>query len=226
MIVCLGCLKEKRLKNGYCTKCIKDVFDGVVPLDLDFDKKEFYIQRDKLASRMSISGVQDKVSLKFEKNKLVTTSTMGKYILKPIPNTSHIKNELDVVHNEHLSMLISQEIFKINTAKCALVKFKDGEIAYITKRFDYEVETNLKYDQEDFASILDVSSASHGSNYKYDSKTYLDCANAIKMNVSASVVVLEDFFKRILLNYLVYYFYFYSLIQLIHKVLLHHLPGI
>ena len=76
-------------------------------------------------------------------------------------------------------------------------------MAYITKRFDYELSSDLKYDQEDFASILDVSSAKNGANYKYDAKTYIDCANAIKLNVSASVVVLEDFFKRILLNYLI-----------------------
>jgi len=203
MTVCLGCLKEKKLKNSYCTKCIKNVFDGVVPLPLDFGKKEFYVQRNELAPRMSMSGVQDKISLKFEKNKLVTTAINGRYILKPIPTSSHIKNESDVVYNEHLSMLISQEIFKINTAKCALIQFNDGEMAYITKRFDYEDETGLKYDQEDFASILDVSSASHGANYKYEAKTYLDCANAIKMNVPASVITLEDFFKRILLNYLI-----------------------
>jgi serine/threonine-protein kinase HipA len=203
MSICLGCLKEKKLKNVYCVKCIKDIFDGIIPLNLDFNKKEFYIQRKKLAPRMSISGVQDKISLKFENNTLITTATNGKYILKPIPSSSHIKNKDDVIFNEHLSMLISKEILKIPTASCGLIKFNDGEMAYITKRFDYELSSDLKYDQEDFASILDVSSAKNGANYKYDAKTYTDCANAIKLNVSASVVVLEDFFKRILLNYLI-----------------------
>ena len=190
MSICLGCLKDKKLNNNYCVKCIKELFDGIVPKELDFDKNEFYIQRDKLASRMSISGVQDKISLKFENSTLITTATNGRYILKPIPSSSHIKNKDDVIFNEHLSMLISKEIFKIPTASCGLIKFNDGEMAYITKRFDYELSSDLKYDQEDFASILDVSSAKDG-------------ANAIKLNVSASVVVLEDFFKRILLNYLI-----------------------
>lgn len=200
---CLACLKDKRLKNNYCSKCIKEVFDGIIPNPLDFDKQEFYIQRNELAPRMSISGVQDKISLKFENNDLVTTAVNGKYILKPIPNSYQIKNEKDVVFNEHLSMLISKEIFKINTASCALIKFKDDELAYITKRFDYEQDSTLKYDQEDFASILDVNSAKDGTDYKYEAKTYIDCANAIKLNVSASIVVIEDFFKRILLNYLI-----------------------
>ncbi|MEA3353176.1 MAG: HipA domain-containing protein [Campylobacterota bacterium] len=199
---CYGCLKDKRLKNGYCTKCIKELFDSIEPEPLDFDKSEFYVQRRKLAERMSISGVQDKISLKFEKNKLVATATEGKYILKPVPNSHQVEFEEDVVFNEHVSMLISKEIFKIDTASCAVIPFKDGELAYITKRFDNE-EDGLKCDQEDFASVLDVNSSKDGKDYKYDAKTYLDCANAIKLHVPASVVVLEDFFKRLILNYLI-----------------------
>ncbi len=202
MKICLGCLEDKKLKGGYCAKCIKEVFDGITPKPLAFDKNEFYIQRRALAPRMSISGVQDKISLKFEDKKLITTATNGKYILKPIPTSHQIKNQDDVVFNEHLSMLISKNIFKINTALCALISFSDGEMAYITKRFDYTPD-GLKYDQEDFASVLDTNSAKDGANYKYDAKTYLDCVNAIKLKVPASIVALEDFFKRIVLNYLI-----------------------
>ena len=200
---CIGCLNDRKLKGDYCSRCIKDVFDGIVPNKLTFNKKEFYIQRNELAQRMSISGVQDKISLKFENKNLLATATDGKFILKPMPSANQIKHEKDVVFNEHLSMLISKNIFKINTALCALIKFKDGEMAYITKRFDYDTDSGLKYDQEDFASVLDVNSAKDGANYKYDARNYIDCANAIKMHVSASAVALEDFFKRILINYLI-----------------------
>lgn len=202
MPICHGCLENKKLTQNYCAKCIKEVFDFVVPKPLEFDKNEFYAQRTKLAPRMSISGVQDKISLKFEGTKLVTTALDGKYILKPIPTSKQIKYQEDIVFNEHLSMLISKNIFKINTASCALISFSDGEMAYITKRFDY-MPNGLKFDQEDFASVLNVTSAKDGPNYKYDSKSYLDCANAIKLKAPASIVVLEDFFKRIVLNYLI-----------------------
>jgi len=202
MKVCLGCLEDKKLHSGYCTKCIKEVFDGTTPKPLSFDKNEFYIQRRELAPRMSISGVQDKISLKFENKELVATAINGKYILKPVPSSPQIKNQEDVVFNEHLSMLISKKIFKINTAACALISFSDGEMAYITKRFDY-TSNGLKYDQEDFASILDVNSVKDGANYKYDAKNYLDCANAIKLKVPTAIIALEDFFKRIILNYLI-----------------------
>ncbi|MFK2822177.1 type II toxin-antitoxin system HipA family toxin [Arcobacter sp. YIC-80] len=200
---CYACLEEKKLKSQfYCKKCIDEVFGGVTPEPLDFDKKDFYIQRNELAHRMSISGVEDKLSLTFNDNRLKVTATNGSYILKPVPMSHQIKNQEDVAANEHLSMLISKKIFKIDTANCAVIPFRDGELAYITKRFDY-TKDGTKYDQEDFASILDVNSAKDGADYKYDAKTYLDCANAIKLNVPASIVTLEDFFKRILLNYLI-----------------------
>ncbi len=201
---CLACLEtNKKLKNNYCSKCIKELFDGIIPNPLKFNKVEFIEKRVELSSRMSISGVQDKISLKLEKKDLIPTASEGKYILKPISNgDGHIKNEKDIVANEHLSMLISKNIFKIPTAFCGLIKFSDEEFAYIVKRFDYD-KMGLKYDQEDFASVLGFSSVNYGENYKYDACSYLDCAKMIKNYILTHKIALEDFFKRIILNYLI-----------------------
>ena len=201
---CLGCLAtNKKLTNNYCSKCIKELFDGTTPNPLNFDRVEFTKKRAELSSRMSISGVQDKISLTFEKKDLIPTATNGKYILKPITSgDGHIQNEKDIVANEHISMLISKNIFNIPTATCGLIQFSDKELAYITKRFDYD-ETGIKYDQEDFAGVLEVSPVTHGENYKYDVCSYLDCARMIKKHVATSIVSIEDFFKRIILNYLI-----------------------
>ena len=199
---CLGCLAtNKKLTNNYCSKCIKELFDGTTPNPLNFDRVEFTKKRAELSSRMSISGVQDKISLTFEKKDLVPTVSNGKYILKPITSgDGHIQNEKDIVANEHISMLISKNIFNIPTATCGLIEFSDKELAYITKRFDYD-ETGIKYDQEDFAGVLEISPFTHGENYKYDACSYLDCARMIKKHVATSIVSIEDFFKRIILNY-------------------------
>lgn len=201
--ICHGCLKEtKSLKNNYCSSCIKELFSNTVPNKLNFNKKEFLNIRTKLSHRMSISGVQDKISLKFEANDLIPTVTDGRYILKPVPTIEQVKNENDIVANEHISMIISKQVFKINTASCGVIKFSDEELAYITKRFDY-LEDNRKYDQEDFAALLNVSSYSHGKNYKYDAANYLECGLMIKKYVAASKIAIEDFFKRIVLNYII-----------------------
>lgn len=202
METCYGCLQTKKLKNNYCTKCVKEIFGGIIPNKLNFDKKEFYVQRKKFANRMSMSGVQDKISLRFEGNDLVPTGENGEYILKPIPIHSGVEQEHDLPANEHLSMLISKNIFKIKTAECAVIKFSDGELAYITKRFDYAAN-GQKFDQEDFASILGVSSEKDGDDYKYNAKNYVDLARAVKTHVPAAPVSIESLFKRVLLNYLI-----------------------
>ena len=204
MSKCYGCLEDKTLKDNYCSSCIKELFSGIVPKPLSFDREEFYIARKNLASRMSISGVQDKISLSFENKELKPTATDGKYILKPVPrNSDELDNKEDVIYNEHVSMLISKKVFKLNTAACGIIKFSDGGNAYITKRFDYDWKTGLKYDQEDFASILEVTSSTHGADYKYTAKSYLDCGLAIKRFVAASIPATEEFFKRVVLNYLI-----------------------
>lgn len=202
-MICYGCLEDKKLKNNYCPKCLKSLFGGVSPKPLDFDKAQFYQTREELAEKMSISGVQDKISLALDNDSLKPVAVNGKYILKPVPKNGRGMDGIDdIAANEHLSMIISKEVFKIKTADCALIKFSDGELAYITKRFDY-TSNGKKYDQEDFASVLGVTPAKDGANYKYDSKSYVDCANAIKRYVPASIPAIEDFFKRILLNYLI-----------------------
>ena len=156
---------------------------------------------------MSISGVQDKISLKFGSNgELESTAANGIYILKPIPIAEDVNMAKDIVANEHLSMLLSRELFKLPTALSALIEFSDGEKAYITRRFDYSGEekngTLIKSDQEDFASILDHTSDTNGKNYKYES-SYEACAKAIKEVVPAYMPALEDFYRRVLFNYLI-----------------------
>ena len=203
---CFGCTKMIT-RGHYCNKCRSNLFDGQKIVPLKFDKKEFYRKRRELADRMSISGVQDKISLKFgSKGELEPTAKDGTYILKPIPIAEDVNRSEDIVANEHISMLLSREVFKIPTALSALIEFSDGEKAYITRRFDYSGEeksgTLIKSDQEDFASILDRTSDTNGKNYKYES-SYEACASAIKRFVPAYVPTLEDFYKRILFNYLI-----------------------
>jgi serine/threonine-protein kinase HipA len=185
----------------YCPKCSKELFDGKKVSALIFDKQEFYQKRKEYAKRISISGVQDKLSLTFDdKGTLITTDVEGHYILKPAPSEEQIEKSHDICANEHLSMQISKQIFKIPTASSALIPFSTGELAYITRRFDY-TKDGQKLDQEDFAAVLEHTSDTQGRNYKYES-SYEACAKAIQMYVPASIPALEDFYKRVVVNYL------------------------
>jgi len=197
---CHSCMRKST--KLYCSKCLVELFDGKKIGSLSFDKKEFYKKRKEFAKRISISGVQDKISLKFDdSDELVITDTQGHYILKPAPGSEQLECEYDICANEHLSMQISKQIFKIPTASSALIPFCNGELAYITKRFDY-ASNGDKLDQEDFASVLEHTSETQGRNYKYES-SYEACAKAIKSYVSASLPTIEDFYTRVVVNYLI-----------------------
>ena len=205
---CYSCLKTIKSGSSYCTSCLKTLFDGRKIKPLDLDKTEFYEIKKQMTNRISLSGVQDKISLRYgDNNDLVPTNTDGRFILKPIPKDHASATHLeDIVANEHLSMQISSQIFKIPTALNGLIEFKDGELAYITKRFDYSVSTTqteiIKLDQEDFASVLQYTQDSAGDDYKYES-SYEECANGLEKTVAASIPALEDFYKRVILNYLI-----------------------
>jgi len=196
---CLGCFVLT--KEVYCKKCKKALFDNQkISTILDFDKKEFLSATVALSEQMSISGVQDKISLKIEDEKLVPTSTEGTYLLKPIPLMEYGELLEDVAKNEHFTMQLAEQVFGLETAKNALIAFSDGELAYITKRFD-RVD-GMKIKQEDFSSLSGYTEQSHGKNYKYD-YSYEEMGGLMKKYLPSYRVEVLKFFKQVLFNYMV-----------------------
>lgn len=198
---CPGCYKKIE-KNEYCLSCRKKLFDGKrVSTVLEFDKPnaENISMYNEHSKRMSISGVQLKYSLKLVLNKLELYEKNGQYIIKPIPTADHLEMMDDAPENEHLTMQIASQIFNIKTAHNALIYFKDGPPAYITKRFDVKGD-GTKYIQEDFAQITNRTKETHGESYKYEG-SYLEIGELIKKFVPASMIAIEHFFKLVLFNY-------------------------
>jgi serine/threonine-protein kinase HipA len=199
---CQGCLKDAGAET-LCKKCRKELFDGEkISLQLDFalptnDGNEELI---KNAQKISISGVQIKYSLKRENGKLVLTESGGEYILKPIPIGTFQRLD-QVPANEHLTMQIARQVFKMNTAACALVFFNDGLTpAYLTRRFDVKKD-GLRSQQEDFAQLAELNEHNGGKTFKYD-YSYEQAAELIKKYVATYPIELENFFKLVLFNYL------------------------
>ncbi len=169
---------------------------------LSFDKIKFDQIRRETGERISFSGVQNKISLSINSGgELIPTQSYGRYILKPYPTSGELFNAEDVVANEQLSMYLSEHVFKINTAKRAVIPFSDGELAYLTKRFDY-AEDGKKIPQEDFASILAYSKNSKGDNFKFEG-SYELCAEKIREIIPVPLKDIEEFYRRILFNYLI-----------------------
>jgi serine/threonine-protein kinase HipA len=150
-------------------------------------------------TKISISGVQDKYSLLLKKGKLQLTDIGGTYILKPKPHSlEHVEY---VPINEHVTMTIARTIFKLDVAKCGLVLFANKEPAYITKRFDV-LPNQQRCLKEDFASVLQRTSNTHGKSFKYDA-SYLDLFTAIDKYLPANMLEKEKLFKLILFNYII-----------------------
>jgi len=198
---CYGCYKEN--VEGYCSSCRKKLFDGKKVshiLSFDTPKADNLPEYQERTKRLSISGVQLKYSLRLEKKELQLTEKGGHYILKPIPPTTLIVKHDQAQENEHLTMQIASQLFKIPVAENALIYFKDGAPAYITRRFDVKPDGSKNL-QEDFAQISGKSKKKDGENYKYDG-TYEDIGMLIKEKVGAALPVLESFFRRVLFNYI------------------------
>ncbi len=199
---CKGCYIES--KQDYCLNCRKKLFNKLkVPAVLNFDAPKdgnlhFFQEQSK---KLSISGVQLKYSMKLNGNQLDLCDKGGEYILKPIPMARQLQALKSAPENEHLTMQIAEQIFNINTAANGLIHFKDGQPAYITKRFDV-VQDGRKYLQEDFAQLLSKSKQTHGEAFKYEG-SYEEIGNLIKRFVAANIPALEKFFQLVVFNYII-----------------------
>jgi serine/threonine-protein kinase HipA len=188
--------------STFCKKCRTQLFDGQnVSPTLPFARPVYdQTRRASTSERLSISGVQTKISLALVEGRLKMVSSGGRYILKPIPRGDF--ERLNVVPiNEHLTMQIARQVFDIDVAANALVHFADGEPAYLTRRFDVQPYGG-KWLQEDFAQVAGRTEESHGRNYKYNF-SYEEIGSLIRQHVAAYRVDLERFFTLVIFNYLV-----------------------
>ena len=186
------------LRNMFFGKKVSHILDFDPP-DVSEEVAEKFRQNSKT---ISISGAQFKQSLVLEKNKLRLTQPgeSGQYILKPVPIRPPFGKQEELPANEHLTMQIAKQVYNINTAECALIFFRNGEPAYITKRFDYNTE-GVKIAQEDFASLFGFARGKDGEEYK-NQGSYEDITRTVKSHVSAYAVEAEKYYERIVFNYL------------------------
>lgn len=205
------CVCPSTLQEGFTTyspAARKLLFDGkAVSHILDFDSpnndssdNESYL---KNVGRISLSGVQPKASLVLHSDKLTKPSIneRGAYILKPAPTSYALLDRKYCPANEHLTMQIASQVYQIETAVNALCFFRDGEAAYLCRRFDVGPE-GQKYQQEDFASLSGLTNANGGSDFKYSNLSYEECADIIRKYVKAAPVEILKFFRLVVFNYL------------------------
>lgn len=200
---CPGTLAEGF--TTYSVTCLRSMFDGkkvshLLPFESPQQNEEVVALFMENVKHISISGVQQKLSMVQEKNmlRLTNENEQGTHILKPIP--SLLKKAGMVPANEHLTMQIASQVYGINTAENAMIFFKDGTPAYITKRFDVKPDSG-KWGKEDFATLAGKTKNISNENYKYEF-SYEELGILIQKNVPAWVVEIEKYFSLVLFNFL------------------------
>jgi serine/threonine-protein kinase HipA len=200
---CPGTLAEGF--NTYSRTALKRVFQGkkvnhVLPYDspaIDSETNQLF---DETRMRISISGVQEKYAMLLDKNilRLIRENEQSTYILKPSPSGGKKADQMPA--NEHLTMQIARQVYGIETAENALIFFKDGSPAYITKRFDVK-EDGSKIAQDDFASLAKRTPQTHGEHYKYLGN-YLEIFDLMRKYLTAYKIEAPKLFQLIVFNYL------------------------
>jgi serine/threonine-protein kinase HipA len=207
---CPGTLAEGF--NSYSKTCLKRVFYGkkvnhILPYNSPNVSEEDTGKFIENRKRISISGVQEKLSLMLDKNKLRLTEEgeQGNYILKPIPGD--LQKIDQVPANEHLTMQIARKVYDIPTVENALIFFKNGDPAYITKRFDIKEDARLqdgertRWGSEDFAVLAGKTTENAGHDFKYK-YSYEELAELVVKYIPAHKIEIEKLFKLIVFNYL------------------------
>ena len=160
--------------------------------NLEYTAEEQRIEAYNRASKMSIQGVQPKLSavfnIKDEKFELVDKG--GKYILKPQHNVYYQMPE-----NEDLTMRLA-EVIGLELPIHGLIWSKDNSLTYFIKRFDRKGQ-NDKIPVEDFAQLAGLN---RDTKYDYSMEKIVTLIN---MYCTFPAIENIKLFKLLLFNFLV-----------------------
>jgi serine/threonine-protein kinase HipA len=150
MTVCRVCVEPTTGQREYHPSCVERLFGTATLPNLDFKLSELYAVAAQMAGKMSISGVQEKISLKLahDKSKLDVAETGGRFILKP-----EQAKYSSLPQNEHVTMRLASFV-EIETPPIGLLPLKDQTLAYIIKRFD-RLDDGSKLHVEDFCQLAE-----------------------------------------------------------------------
>ena len=180
---------EKR----YSLKGLKLLSPALKVLELlNFTPDELRAEAMQRASKMSIQGVQPKLSaiLNIKDGCFEIVDKNGKYILKP---QHHIFSELP--QNEDLTMRLAASI-GIEVPLHGLIYLKDGSLTYFIKRFDRKGQKD-KVAVEDFAQLAGMS---RDTKYNYSMEKLV---RLIDDYCTFPAVEKAKLFKRVLFSFLV-----------------------
>jgi len=158
------------------------------PYDIDAQIKEVIKRSDK----MSIQGIQPKLSVLFRPSKKLfeVVDIGGMFIIKP-----SLREYYEVPENEDLSMRMAKA-GGIDVPFHGLIYACDGSLVYVIKRFDRLVK-NGKVHCEDFSQLLEQT-----RDTKY-SASMERVAEVIEQYCTYPVVEKTKLFRRVIFSFLI-----------------------
>ena len=197
MSKCLYCYQElEEGQKDFHPACAKKFFGKTEAPNLPYSRDNINeLARESVISRIAVTGVQSKLSMdvnkggKDEPDRLTIVGLWGKYILKPKSKEFPWMPEV-----EDLTMHLA-EIAKIDVVPHTLIRFNDGELAYLTRRIDRD-RHGTKYLMEDLCQISERSTAD-----KYKS-SYEKIAKLIKLHSSAPMLDLVNFWEVVVFSWI------------------------
>ncbi len=154
MTRCLCCgLPIDDANTGYHARCRKRLFQSTMSPVFSYTQEQLNaLAASIIQSRISVPGVQPKLSLHLERDsprgnsRLTLVGLDGDFILKPPVSTwPHLPEA------EHFCMLFAR-MCRLSTAEFGLISLASGERAYITRRMDRE-PGGRKIHMEDFCQV-------------------------------------------------------------------------
>lgn len=184
---CDICGQDQKNGERYHAACLRRLF-GIPRLPtIALRQGDVLAKAQEMAGKLSISGVQPKLSMSRQGSKLIPVTTGGQFILKP-----QTERFPDLPQNENLCMTIAQ-LMGINIPPHGLFDLQDGSPAYLVRRFDRTPDGH-KLRCEDFTQIL-------GEDDKY-SGSLEQIGKRIWELSSIPGLDVQLFFERALLNFL------------------------
>ncbi len=161
-------------------------------VDFPYSAQEQIMLAMQLATKLSIQGVQPKLSVKLNstKNIFEVVESGGTFIVKP-PHQIY----QEVPENEDVTMRLAKH-FGIETPLHGLMYNKDGSKSYFIKRFD-RIAKGHKIAVEDFAQLLN---SSRGTKY---SSSMEKVASVIEKHCTFPLLEKQKLFRLTLFCFLI-----------------------
>lgn len=186
--VCQSCLSDLRGAERFHPKCLKQLF-GIARLpEVDVELAKLHTFALAMVGSTTLAGAQKKLSVRLDRGATLRVGVDGiSFVLKPPADTFP-----NLVQNEHLSMRLASEC-GIDVPPNALVPMRDGQIAYLVRRFDRTEHGKLH--QEDFCQL----------QRKAPKERYIgsleQCAETVRQYTTEPGVETQKFFRYVLFSW-------------------------